>query len=104
MGAIPCTRPDPGPGLHFSAALSPEVIQRITVNRRTFLASTTAMALQTAKAAPAQIPIIDCHIHLFDTTRPQGVPWPDKKDTVLYKPASMERYRKLVAGLGIVGA
>jgi len=74
------------------------------VNRRTFLASTTAMALQNADAAPAPIPIIDCHIHLFDPTRPQGVPWPDKKDTVLYKPANMDRYRKLVAGLGIVGA
>ena len=74
------------------------------MNRRTFLASTTAMALQSADAAPAPIPIIDCHIHLFDTTRPQGVPWPDKKDTVLYKPANMDRYRKLIAGLGIVGA
>jgi hypothetical protein len=24
-------------------------------------------------------------IHLFDTARPQGVPWPDKNDAVLYK-------------------
>ena len=62
------------------------------------------MALQHAEAAPASIPIIDCHIHLFDTLRPQGVPWPEKTDTVLYKPASMDRYRKLIAGLGIVGA
>jgi L-fuconolactonase len=62
------------------------------------------MAFQQADAAPASIPIIDCHIHLFDTTRPQGVPWPSKTDTVLYKPASMDRYRKIVAGLGIVGA
>jgi L-fuconolactonase len=62
------------------------------------------MALHHADAAPAPIPIIDCHIHLFDPTRPQGVPWPPKTETVLYKPASMDRYRKLIAGLGVVGA
>jgi L-fuconolactonase len=41
---------------------------------------------------------------LFDTARPQGVPWPDKKDAVLYKPALPGRYRKVTEGLGIVGA
>jgi predicted TIM-barrel fold metal-dependent hydrolase len=38
------------------------------------------------------IPIIDTHIHLFDTRRPQGVPWPEKTDMVLYKPALPGRY------------
>ena len=50
------------------------------------------------------MPIIDCHIHLFDTRRPQGVPWPDKKDIVLYKPALPARYRQVTDGMGIVGA
>jgi predicted TIM-barrel fold metal-dependent hydrolase len=50
------------------------------------------------------IPIIDTHIHLFDPTRPQGVPWPDKNNAVLYKPALPDRYRKIAAPLGIVGA
>jgi predicted TIM-barrel fold metal-dependent hydrolase len=50
------------------------------------------------------IPIVDTHIHLFDTARAQGVPWPDKKDAVLYKPALPGRYRQVTAGLGIVGA
>lgn len=56
------------------------------------------------EAAPASIPIIDCHIHLFDVSRPQGVPWPDKTDKVLYKTASMDRYRQIAPPLGIVGA
>ena len=55
-----------------------------------------------APAAP--IPIIDTHIHLFDPRRPEGVPWPEKTDTVLYKPALPDRYRKIAAPLGIVGA
>jgi len=72
------------------------------VNRRTFLVSATAAL---ANAAPsAEVPIIDTHIHLFDPTRPQGVPWPEKSDAVLYKPALPERYRKIAAPLGIKGA
>jgi predicted TIM-barrel fold metal-dependent hydrolase len=73
------------------------------VNRRTFLASTAALALPEADAAPA-MPIIDCHIHFFDVNRPQGVPWPDKTDKVLYKTALPERYRKIAVPLGITGA
>ena len=69
------------------------------MNRRTFLASTAAAA---AIAAPA-IPIIDCHIHLFDVSRPGGVPWPPK-DGPIFKTASPARFRELVKGLNVVGA
>lgn len=49
-------------------------------------------------------PIIDSHIHLFDPTRPAGVPWPEKSDTALYRPALPPRYRSLASPLGVVGA
>jgi L-fucono-1,5-lactonase len=52
----------------------------------------------------SKIPIIDTHIHLFDPTRPQGVPWPPKENATLYKPALPDRYRKIAAPLGVVGA
>jgi len=32
------------------------------------------------------------------------VPWPDKKNAILYKPALPDRYRKIAAPLGVVGA
>jgi len=57
-----------------------------------------------AARPPAPVPIIDTHIHLFDPTRPQGVPWPEKSDAVLYHPALPERYRKIATPLGITGA
>ena len=57
-----------------------------------------------ASAQTPPIPVIDTHIHLFDVSRPQGVPWPPKNDAVLYKTALPERYRKLALPLGIVGA
>ena len=49
-------------------------------------------------------PIIDAHIHLFDPTRPGGVPWPEKDDAVLYKPSTPERYVATSAKFGVVGA
>ena len=72
-------------------------------DRRALLASlSAALAVRPAKAQPQPIPIIDCHIHLFDQTRPQGAPYsgggPNKE------PALPARYRKLAAPLGIVGA
>ena len=32
------------------------------------------------------------------------MPWPDKKNAILYKPALPDRYRKIAAPLGVVGA
>ncbi len=76
------------------------------MRRRNFLQATAVGALASAHA-PAQtpaIPIIDAHIHLFDPTRPQGVPWPDKNNPVLYKPALPARYRSIAVPLGVSGA
>jgi predicted TIM-barrel fold metal-dependent hydrolase len=49
------------------------------------------------------MPIIDTHIHLFDVSRPQGVPWPPQ-DSSIYHSALPAGYRKLTAPHGITGA
>ena len=78
------------------------------MNRRTFLGVAAGLTLADAAAQTrTSIPIIDTHIHLFDPTRPQGVPWPRKdvpEHKVMYMPSLPSRYRKVVDGLGIVGA
>jgi len=74
------------------------------MDRRTFLTTAAAAASVPHVNAAASIPIIDCHIHLFDVSRPQGVPWPAKNDPVLYKTALPDRYRKIAVPLGVVGA
>jgi L-fuconolactonase len=79
------------------------------MNRRNFLALAAGASAATAlpalgREADTAIPIIDTHIHLFDTNRPQGVPWPTKNDDILYQPALPGRYRKIAVPLGIVGA
>ncbi|HVP45521.1 MAG TPA: amidohydrolase family protein [Bryobacteraceae bacterium] len=74
------------------------------MDRRTFFAVAGGIASTNVSAQAATMPIIDTHIHLFDPQRPQGVPWPEKSDAVLYQPALPERYRKIAAPLGVVGA
>jgi len=74
------------------------------VDRRSFLGMIPPVAMRDRLAGAVSIPIVDTHIHLFDTTRPQGVPWPDKNDAVLYKPALPARYRQVTQGLGVAGA
>lgn len=54
--------------------------------------------------AVLQSPIIDSHIHLFDPTRPGGVPWPLRTDTAIYKPAVPSRYEEIARPFGVVGA
>src|SRR5260370_383340 len=74
------------------------------MDRRTFLGVAWGAVAADISATATSIPIIDTHIHLFDPRRPQGVPWPEKTDAVLYHPALPDRYRKIATPLGIVGA
>ena len=49
-------------------------------------------------------PLIDAHVHFYDPTRPEGVPWPAKTDAVLYRRVLPEDWERLVAPLGPAGA
>lgn len=77
-------------------------------SRREFVksAALVASALSSAKAtaqqpnaAPPPYPIIDTHIHFFDSRRPHGVPYGAGRP-----PALPEAFRFVAEPLGIVGA
>ena len=69
------------------------------------LASTTAFrSIGHALPLPYASPIADGHIHLFDPTRPGGVPWPEPSDTVLYRPALPARYATLAQPEGVLAS
>ena len=53
---------------------------------------------------PTSIPVIDTHIHLFDPTRPEGVPWPTKENGLLYQPTLPSRFRGTSAPFHVIGA
>jgi L-fucono-1,5-lactonase len=74
------------------------------MDRRKFLSLAASTVALNGSAHGRAIPIIDTHIHLFDVTRPQGVPWPPKDDRILYKSALPARFRQVTKGLGVVGA
>jgi len=79
------------------------------MDRRSFLKSAAATTLLAAACPVAladavEMPVIDCHIHLFDPTRPGGVPWPEKANSVLFRPALPDRYAQLAEPHGVIGA
>ena len=47
--------------------------------------------------------IIDTHTHFYDPTRPEGVPWPDPDDDVLYRPVLPEHHKALAIPEGVTG-
>ncbi len=79
------------------------------MERRALLKSAAALALTTAVEPilgelGTAMPVIDSHIHLFDPARPGGIPWPEKTDKLLYRPALPARYAQLSQAHGVVGA
>jgi L-fuconolactonase len=69
------------------------------VNRRSFLAAAAATAAIHG-AQTDSVPIIDTHFHLYDPTRPQGVPYPRTPNPAPFLPRD---FRETATPLGIVG-
>ncbi len=69
-------------------------------SRRAFLAAVASGAAAAAQQTPTQTPILDTHIHLYDPTRPLGVPYPPGPNP---KTALPDRYREEITPLGVVG-
>ncbi|MDD4871462.1 MAG: amidohydrolase family protein [Kiritimatiellae bacterium] len=75
----------------------------MNTTRRHFLQSAAALtasvyggcstANKTGKVVPAKI--IDTHVHFYDPSRPQGIPWPPKNDPLLYRTVLPKDYRVL---------
>jgi L-fuconolactonase len=81
------------------------------LSRRSFASRMAALACTSSlpsfqRALPREpaAPIVDSHIHLFDPTRPGGVPWPSPDNKVLYQRALPPRYTSLARPRGVVGA
>ncbi len=47
--------------------------------------------------------MIDTHIHLYDPTREDGIPWPPKDDEVLYKPHLPAEFKRVSKPSGLTG-
>jgi len=77
-------------------------------SRREFLASSVGLAAGSLLAGREllartddQQPIVDCHTHFYDPTRPEGVPWPGKDDSTLYRTVLPKHFLEQAAKLGV---
>ena len=63
------------------------------MNRRAFFeAGLGAFGLPLFAAETGPSKVIDAAVHFYDTSRPQGVPWPSQSSPILYKPTFPDRY------------
>ena len=51
----------------------------------------------------AVTPIIDCHVHLFDLARPEGIGWIKKDDPILYRSFLPEHHQPIAKANGVTG-
>ena len=73
----------------------------IIVRLNIFLAFVFLALFSLGCGSHSSIPIVDTHIHLYDTSRPDGVPWPPESDTVLYRPILPPDFAKVCEENGI---
>ena len=79
--------------------------RRALIGRALTLASaggTAACAYRSSAPRPS-IPAIDTHVHFYDPTRPQGVPWPPASDDLLYRPHLPGDFVPLASATGVAG-
>ena len=72
------------------------------IARRHFL-QLGAVAFPVLAASDKPTAVVDAAVHFYDTTRPQGVPWPPPNSAVLYKRTLPDRYGEAVRPLQIDG-
>jgi len=83
--------------------------EKMSIDRRAAIGCIvgSAVGIGAAKAAVRQVkpPIVDTHIHLFDPTRPQGVPYAGAPNLPTAKTGAFPSvYRSIAEPLGVVGA
>jgi L-fuconolactonase len=73
--------------------------------RLTILCSIVTLLFGCGTAKPTSesdpISVIDTHIHLYDTNRSDGVPWPPTSDKVLYRPVLPPHFDAICEANGV---
>jgi L-fuconolactonase len=63
-----------------------------------------AAARPVSATALAREPIVDAHIHLYQVSRPGGVPWPKAQNKTLYRDMTPDEYKRQAEQHGIIAA
>lgn len=73
------------------------------IRRLLFGVTLTLGSLPALAEKPAVTPIIDCHVHLFDLARPEGIGWIKKDDPILYRSFLPEHHEPIAKANGVGG-
>jgi len=79
----------------------------MNISRRDFLGTGAGLAAgvlvggESVAVADDRPPMVDCHTHFYDPSRPEGVPWPGKDDKVLYRTTLPKHFLEQAAPLGV---
>lgn len=81
---------------------------RERLDRRAFLRSTGLLAVAACAGCVSRgrvsvSGVIDTHVHFYDPSRPQGVPWPPKTDALLYRTVLPSELEAIARPLGVTG-
>ena len=68
---------------------------------RILLTIFTVLILASSCITTEEIPIIDCHVHLWDTRRPEGISWPRPELKDLYRPYLPEHISTIAKKNGV---
>lgn len=63
----------------------------------------TVLILASSCKTTEEVPIIDCHVHLWDTRRPEGISWPRPEHKDLYRPYLPEHISAIAKANGVKG-
>lgn len=63
----------------------------------------TVLILASSCQTNEEVPIIDCHVHLWDTRRPEGISWPRPEHKDLYRPYLPEHISAIAKSNGVKG-
>ena len=66
--------------------------------------ATSLLEHRSQAAGLAPDPIIDAHIHLYQVSRPGGVPWPKPQNKTLYRDMTPAEYKQQAQQSGIIAA
>lgn len=65
-----------------------------------FIGAGCSVQTDQAVAVPV-MPIIDTHVHLWDTEQEGGAAWPPPSETVLFRPVLPEHHQEIAVGHGV---
>ena len=75
-----------------------------TISRRVLIGAAFSLSALSALAEkPIITPIIDCHVHLWDLERPEGLSWIKKDDKILYRNFLVKDHKPIAEANGVGG-